>query len=200
MAKPKRTTLRDKLNDTTRELIVDATIAQLNERGPYEFSYFELSRRAGVSVRTIYRHFPTREELFDALSRRANRAVGFEYPRTRDGLVTLVRSLFLMFEKHGALMTAQIQAGVGKVKVRSRSKRIGVMQAVIAAVLPNLPTERHVAASGILTVLLSAATWQRLRDEHGLDGAAAGEVSSWAIDTLWRALEAEDERARAAAP
>ena len=61
MARTKRATaLRDKLNDTTRDVIIEALVAQLNERGAFDFSYFELARRAGVSVRTIYRHFPPR--------------------------------------------------------------------------------------------------------------------------------------------
>ena len=44
--------------------------------------------RKGVSVRTIYRHFPTRDDLIDELSRRVSSVMGLrEYPRTRDGVV-----------------------------------------------------------------------------------------------------------------
>jgi hypothetical protein len=51
-------------------------------------------------------------------------------------------------------------------------------------------------AAGILHLLVSANTWHRLRDELDLDGAHSGEITAWAVDTLWRALEAEDESAR----
>ncbi len=194
--KDKRSPLRARLDETTRGLIIDALVAQLNEQGAFDFSYFELARRAGVSVRTIYRHFPARQDLFDALSRRVNTSVGFEYPRSRDGLVAVVRALFPIFDQNAALLSAQMQVGLGKVRARGRSKRVGVMQEVIALAVPHLAQDRHRAAAGVLTCLLSAATWQRLREEIGLEGAQSGEIVAWAVDTLWRALEIEDERAR----
>jgi AcrR family transcriptional regulator len=189
--------LRDKLVETTKNVILDALVVQLSEHGAFDFSYFELSRRSGVAVRTIYRHFPRREDLLDALSRRLHKAVAFEYPRSREGLVTLVKQLFPLYAQHGALVAAQLQAGLGgRVRTKARSKRATVMQEVLANVLPDLPPERLRAAGGVLTHLISASAWQRLRDDLGLDGVAAGEVTAWAIDTLWRTLEIENERAR----
>jgi len=191
--------LRARLAATTRTIILEALVAQLGEHGAFDFSYFELARRAGVSVRTIYRHFATRDDLLDALSRRLNKEVAFEYPRSREGLVALIRVLFPRFDQHAALIAAQLQAGLGgRVRARARHKRASVMQEVLAECLPHLTTDRVRAASGVLGCLISAATWQRLRDELGLDGARSGEISAWAVDTLWRALELENERARRA--
>ncbi len=180
-------------------MILDALVVELGERGAFDFSYYELARRAGVSVRTIYRHFKTRDDLLDALSRRLNKEVAFEYPRSRDGLVALIRVLFPRFDRNAALIGAQLQAGLGgRVRTRARSKRANVMQEVLAERLPHLPTERVRAVSGVLGCLISASSWQRLRDELGLAGEDSGEVTAWAVDTLWRALELENERARRA--
>ena len=192
----KTSVLRDRHAATTRDVILDAVVEQLGEQGPFDFSYFEVARRSGVAVRTIYRHFPTRDDLFDALSRRVIRAVGFEYPRTRDALTTLIRGLFPAFDAHGALINAQMLGGLSRVRTRNRSKRAGVMQEVLTAAVPHLSPERLRAAAGLFTCMISATTWQRLRDEHGLDAVQGGEVTAWAIDTLWRALEIEDDRAR----
>src|SRR5665647_189795 len=179
MARPlkKSSTLRDRHAATTRDVILDAVVEQLGEQGPFDFSYFEVSRRSGVAVRTIYRHFPTRDDLFDALGRRVIRAVGFEYPRTREALATLVRRLFPAFDAHGALINAQMLGGLSRVRTRNRSKRAGVMQEVLATALPHLPPDRLKAAAGLFTCMISATTWQRLRDEHGLDAAFGGEVT-----------------------
>ncbi len=199
MARPRKSSpLRERLTQTTRDVILDAVVVQLGEAGPFDFSYFEVARRSGVAVRTIYRHFPTRDDLFDALSRRVNRAVGFEYPRTREALAGLVRGLFPAFERHAAVINAQMLGGLSRVRARSRSKRAGMMQEVLGAALPHLPAERLRAVAGLFTCMISATTWTRLRDEHGLDPAAGGEVTAWAIDALWRALEVEDDRARKA--
>src|SRR5690349_2515902 len=93
--------LRAKLQQATRDVIVDALIAQLLESGAYNLTYFALARRSGVSVRTIYRHFPTLEDLLDELSRRVNTVIALkETPRNREGTVALVRALFATFDRH----------------------------------------------------------------------------------------------------
>jgi hypothetical protein len=111
--------------------------------------------------------------------------------------VALVRSLFTSFDRHAPIVAAQILAGTaGKVRARARQKRVSLVESVFAQTMPNLPADRRRAAAGLVTVLLSANTWARLRDEVGLDGTQSGDVTAWAIDTLWRALEAEDRKAR----
>jgi AcrR family transcriptional regulator len=192
--------LRIKLHETTRNTIIDAVVAQHLDTGAFDLTYFAIARRAGVSVRTIYRHFPTRDELLDELSRRVNVVMGValrELPRTREGTVATTRALFTTFDQHAALVAAQIQAGLaGKVRARARHKRVSLVETVFAAVMPNLPPDRRRAGAGLIAVLLSANTWARLRDEVGLDGTRSGDITAWAIDTLWRALEIEDRKAR----
>lgn len=196
-AKP-ASSLRSRLADTTRQVIVDALIVQLAERDALDISYAELARRAGVSIQTLYRHFPTRGDLLDALTRRVGAALAVrEYPATRDGVTALVRALFPRFDRHAGLLVAQIHAGAGnESRAKGRKRRAGAFQSVLAVATPNLPADRRRAAAGLLHVLVSANTWFRLREELGLDGAASGDITAWAVDTLWRALEAEDERAR----
>ena len=70
------------------------------------------------------------------------------------------------------------------------------MQEVLATALPHVAPDRLHAAAGLFSCMISGTTWQRLRDEHGLDAVRGGEITAWAIDTLWRALEVEDDRAR----
>jgi AcrR family transcriptional regulator len=190
--------LRSRHADTTREIIVDALVQQLAERDAFDISYAELSRRSGVSIQTLYRHFPTRTDLVDALTRRVAATFALApYPQSRPALGGLIRQLFRGYDEHAALMTAQIHAGtVGTTRAKGRKGRIGAFQSLLATATPNVAAERRRAVAGLFHVLVSAMTWYRLRDELGLDGAASGEITAWAIDTLWRALEVEDERAR----
>jgi AcrR family transcriptional regulator len=190
--------LRSRHADTTREVIVDALVEQLAERDAFDISYAELSRRAGVSIQTLYRHFPTRTDLVDALTRRVAAVLALgPYPQSRAAVAAAVRRLFRSYDDHAALMTAQIRAGtVGTARAKGRKGRVSAFQTLLATATPNVATERRRAASGLFHILLSATTWYRLRDELGLDGAASGEITAWAVDTLWRALEVEDERAR----
>lgn len=61
--KPRADSLRN------RERLVDAAKAGFAEVGP-EVSLEEIARRAGVGIGTLYRHFPTRDAIIEAVYRR----------------------------------------------------------------------------------------------------------------------------------
>lgn len=48
---------------------MDATAALVNERQHLDFTMKEVAEGAGVSLRTVYNHFPDRADLLDALGR-----------------------------------------------------------------------------------------------------------------------------------
>jgi AcrR family transcriptional regulator len=52
-----------------RERVLEAAKAVFNQGGP-EASLEAVARRAGVGIGTLYRHFPTREALYEAVYRR----------------------------------------------------------------------------------------------------------------------------------
>jgi AcrR family transcriptional regulator len=55
-----------------RERIVDAALAQLAEGGYASASVASVARRAGVATGTVYRHFPSKADLFAEVFRRAS--------------------------------------------------------------------------------------------------------------------------------
>src|ERR1700752_2434853 len=52
-----------------RERVLEAAKAVFSAAGP-DASLEAVARRAGVGIGTLYRHFPTREDLFEAVYRR----------------------------------------------------------------------------------------------------------------------------------
>jgi AcrR family transcriptional regulator len=60
------TALRTEQTALTRTRIIDAVFELLTEGHPAAISIPEVSRRSGVSIATIYRHFPSKEALLDA--------------------------------------------------------------------------------------------------------------------------------------
>jgi AcrR family transcriptional regulator len=56
----------------TRERIVAASLAQVAEGGYRSASVGRVARRAGVAVGTVYRHFPSKSDLFAEAFRRAS--------------------------------------------------------------------------------------------------------------------------------
>jgi AcrR family transcriptional regulator len=55
-----------------RERIVDAALEQLAEGGYASASIVAVARRAGVATGTVYRHFPSKGDLFAEVFRRAS--------------------------------------------------------------------------------------------------------------------------------
>jgi AcrR family transcriptional regulator len=55
-----------------RERIVDAALDQLAEGGYASASVAAVARRAGVATGTVYRHFPSKQDLFAEVFRRAS--------------------------------------------------------------------------------------------------------------------------------
>jgi AcrR family transcriptional regulator len=52
-----------------RELLLAAALAAFTEHGADDVSLEEIARRAGVGIGTLYRHFPTRQELLESVYR-----------------------------------------------------------------------------------------------------------------------------------
>jgi AcrR family transcriptional regulator len=71
MANPSAATLRRPRADAirNRERVLEAAKAVFSAGGP-DASLEAVAKRAGVGIGTLYRHFPTREALFEAVYRR----------------------------------------------------------------------------------------------------------------------------------
>jgi AcrR family transcriptional regulator len=94
----------------TRRRIVEATFDLHSERGIADTSMKDIAERAGVSVGTVYHHFPSYADAiaacgaYTAEQAPAPTEAVFEGTRSRSGRVTmLVRGLFAWYERVPAL-------------------------------------------------------------------------------------------------
>ena len=69
-SKPYSSPLRDRQVAQTREFILDAVTTLLGDRRADEVTTRDIAATAGVSERTVYRHFPDRDALLEGLSQR----------------------------------------------------------------------------------------------------------------------------------
>ena len=94
--------------ELTRRKIIDALVDLLVEERPATISIPAVARRANVSVRTVYHHFPTKEALFDALPDATRyRGTGEVIdPHSPKELAMMARTAFSYFEQNEALFNA----------------------------------------------------------------------------------------------
>lgn len=190
-----RTDLRRLQTELTRDLLLEALAAIVSEGGVHAFSVQQVADRAGVSHRTVYRHFPTREALLQALpswleARFAPRG-GRALPESLAELPAVVRRNFEVFEEHAATIRALDALSDGaNVLGPYRARRTAAFRDVARRELPHLPPEDVAAVAGVIRLLASSRAWRHLTEDHGVPTPAAGRAVAWALSLLIESLSA----------
>jgi AcrR family transcriptional regulator len=178
-----RSPLRDGQQQQTRDRILEAAVAQIAEDGLAELTVPLVAERAGVSLRTVYRHFPTKDDLIDSVGE--FRDADLRPPESIAELLENTPALFEGFEARDDLVrAADVSAAGRQIHDRARRRRAKALAKIFEEVTADLsPAEarRLVAA---VQVLWSTRAWLTLHDNWGMDGREAGRAAQWAIRTL----------------
>src|SRR3954453_11195241 len=125
--------LREQHADATRERILSAVAELLERGGAGELTVPEVAKASGVSLRTVYRYYPTRERLLEA----AGRWIGDEllrhpYPRTLDEVAELFRVGCRDFDERPGLVRALALSQLGQsVRGYRRRERLEAIRQVL---------------------------------------------------------------------
>jgi AcrR family transcriptional regulator len=178
--------LREQHAMATRERIL-AAVADLLERGDAEeVTVPAVAEASGVSLRTIYRYYPTREELLEA----AGRWIGDEllkhpYPRGLDEVADLYQEGARDFDERPGLVRALALSQLGRqVRGYRRRERLEAIGRAVRAELTELREPELRRAEAVLAYLHNMLAYTTLREENGLSGEEIGEAVGWAIRTL----------------
>jgi AcrR family transcriptional regulator len=178
--------LREQHAMATRERIL-AAVADLLERGDVEeVTVPAVAEASGVSLRTIYRYYPTREELLEA----AGRWIGEEllkhpYPRELDEVADLYQEGARDFDERPGLVRALALSQLGRhVRGYRRRERLDAIGQALRAELTELSEPELERAEAVLSYLHNMLAYTTLREENGLSGEEIGEAIGWAIRTL----------------
>jgi AcrR family transcriptional regulator len=189
-------TLRDAQAGQTRERILDAVIAALARRE--ELSPPDVAKAAGVSVPTVYRHFPSREHLMEA----AQEALGARlerpsWPRTTEEMIRRVPDRFAWLEANGVLMRAILSSALGREILSAvRESREKAIARSVDAQVAHLSPARRRAVVAILSLVDDAHAWQELRDEWRLPLSDAAWAAEWALQALLERLDTDAKNAK----
>jgi len=182
----------------TKEAIFRAATEQLADHGLAEFHIPQLAEAAGVSVRTVYRYFPTKDALLEAFAGWLDDQVGstLSSPIGLNDLLDGVETVYAGFEANEDVLRSHWATPHGRaIREKGRVRRLASLQSVIHDAFPHLsPLEqRHVTA--IVSLLHSSRTWQTFKDDFGMDGRESGKIVAWALRTLVADLQRRDASA-----
>lgn len=183
--------LRQEQARQTRQRILDQAIRALADAGPHGITLAEVARGAGVSEPTLYRHFGSREQLYEALEERAQEEIGLPpVPGTLDEFPGHAAKLYATFGANAALLRALIRTGLGRdIREQGRAKRTRLLRNALAEHAPHLDEAGRDRVLGVLRVMVSWESFEKLTVELGLSTEAASTAIEWSLKALIQAVE-----------
>jgi AcrR family transcriptional regulator len=177
----------------TREQILLALVDAVLHEGIHAFSVPLVAERAGVALRTVYRHFPTREALLDGLSELligAPNRVAIDHDA--------ICQSFRVFDEQANLVRAYVITSLAlQLEPSDRPERTRRMQEEFVVRFPNLDPKSVAITFAALRVLVSTRGWHLLHQE-GISGAQAGPEVARLFDLVVADLHAQNDAAAAA--
>ncbi|MFN8108392.1 MAG: hypothetical protein U0Y82_00870 [Thermoleophilia bacterium] len=179
----------------TRERALVAAVARL-AKDPWRLpTHAELQQDTGISERTLWRRFPTRDALRAAISNWYTEQVACPHE------LTDVWDLIAWMPQHFARMDANPQVALSMIGTRSaweirlagRDQRFAEMERLLAPHLEGagLSTHRAEAVVRLAYVLRALRAWTVLCGTFGMPGTEAGHAVGWALACMVRRLDAD---------
>ena len=189
--------LRERQAAVIRDTILEALADRLDRDDPDDIAMPQVAAEAGISLRTLYRYFPTREAMFDAVGDHVVARLGL--PRDIEG-ADEIAPVFLESARRGAqsprLMRAMLWTRLGR-RARSshRRRRVESIVAALGEVTSHLPPAEARRREGAVVYLCSLPAWITVSEECGLSAEDARLGVAWAIRTLIGELRRENQMA-----
>ena len=180
----------------TRQRIVDAARELHGEQGIAATSWDDIAARANVGVGTVYRHFPSLDELVPACGEITMQLVALPHPATAPALFEhaaepaerierLVREVFAIYERAAPVLRAiRREADVHPRVAQDRDALEASLSALVDTAFEPLNAAQDDRA--VARAMVDLNTWEALRDQ----GLAPAEAVAAISDMLATRLQA----------
>jgi AcrR family transcriptional regulator len=178
--------LRQQQAETARQQILGGVAALLEQSSVEALTMAEVAECSGVSLRTLYRYYPTREQLLEAAGRWiGSELLGQGYPQTLDEVADIFEDGCRQFDRHPGLVRALALSELGReARGYRRRERLKAIRKALQNEVGDLPEQELRRAEAALAYLHNMLAYTTLREEQGLQGEEIGTAMGWAIRTL----------------
>lgn len=169
----------------TRQAILDAALTLMRDGSTEGFSHERVAERAGVSARTVYRHFPARRDLTEGLWIRLRDETGTRWPAREDEIAPSLRRTFHQFEEFSVLTRAAIAAAASTdYPVHGSAEGRSAFRRSLFDLIEQLSEADGRALIAACVAIYSAPFWQMLRDRGQLPARRAEDAAVMAIESV----------------
>jgi AcrR family transcriptional regulator len=186
--------VRKQHQEHTRRAILDALADVIAHSGATRFSVQEVADRAGVTHRTVYNHFPTREALNDGLAVHVEEELA-KIAELRDAtlnlakLVPAVAELYRVVAKRASHVRAYVMLMIAsRAPAKVTSDRTKLFERIIEDEAGPLPAGAARLVTASVRMFLSSTAWHLLTEHQGLSNEDAARAAQWATKTLLAAV------------
>lgn len=169
---------RQLAKEATRDAIIDAAIDAFEAERTFSITLPTVAERADVTVKTILRHFGSRDALIDVAWQRLSDEIRAEREPPPDNPANALDVLIEHYERRGTMVLTTLASKDSDARARRMNSagRLGHrawVEQVFGARLPDEPTERS-RLIDVLVIATDVYTWKLLRLDRGL---SVGDVS-----------------------
>jgi AcrR family transcriptional regulator len=150
-----------------------------------EITFRAVAERAGISERTIYRHFSTEKQLHDGVMMRLEQDAGVSYEGM--SLVDVINITARVFSGFSSFAVAPPIAADSTFRETDERRHQALVRA-ISAERTTWPDHEVRKAAAVLDLLWSPMSYERLMTGWGLEGKDAARAIIWALETLTGAI------------
>ena len=151
--------------DQTERLILHSAIAVL-EQGPFDgLTVRAVAKKAGMSERTIFRYFATRDAFLDAIAGEITGILKMPpAPQNVDELLAMPRRLYHSFEPRAKLIKAVAHSEIfPRMRAGAAQQRWVAIGKLLEREFKKAPSRARNIATANIRFFLSASTWQYYR-------------------------------------
>jgi AcrR family transcriptional regulator len=154
-----------------------------------DLTFKAVAERAGVGERTVYRHFPSERHLHDAVMQRLESEAGVCYEDVNlANLAETTARVFASLQRFS--VRESVPAPHDDAFVSSDQRRRDALLRAVSDAGASETSQRMIA--GLLDVLWSPASYERLVGQWGLDGDRATAAIEWLMAKVVAAVDADD--------
>ena len=183
--------VREQRAAQTRERIVSAGVALVEGLPNLDWSlmtFQAVADGAGVSKRSVFRHFANERELHAAVMQRLQQRAGVTYDDLDlDDIAVVARRVF---EALSSLSVSSFVVETEDTAFTSMDRARGTaLRNAVAAAAPDWSPKHQALAAGVLDVLWSPASYERLVAHWGSSSDDAIEAIQWVIGLVVHNLQ-----------
>lgn len=184
---------RDQAKVETRDAILEATVKVIIEEGIVGFTVENVAKAAGVSHRTVYRHFDSREAILeglqDMLFERQAKA-GLKPPKDAAHFVEIVGRFFEEFSKEADAMRASVIAATAlRHQTKMQSQSFALIERALQAEYEHIPPSEIRDAAAAIRSITGRYGWYVMAVDMELSGKECARAATFAVRAMVQDLE-----------